>query len=97
MNLRIYRAYCNTLDPMDPERVVTTNHRRYARHWWSVKVRAESSTAAWGFTKRVQWAPDLYHPGMVEAWRVGLDNEVERRRAPARVASIVSANVEHAD
>ncbi len=85
MSLKIYRVYCNTLDPMDPERVVTTNRSRYAQHWWTLKVRAESSTAAWGFAKRVQWAADVHHSGMVEAWRVGLDNALEKLRRPGAV------------
>jgi hypothetical protein len=89
MKLRIHRVFTNTLDPQDPERLVTTDQSRYAQHWWTIKVRAESSTAAWGFAKRVQWAPDIHRPGMVEAWSIGLDQKLTKlRRIDGRVVNI---------
>jgi hypothetical protein len=90
MRLKIYRVFANTLDTDDPSRIVTTNRRRYAQHWWTLKVRAESDPSAWGFAKRMHYAPDVHHPGIIDGWCRNIKNQLEQVQAPYLMAQHVA-------
>jgi len=80
MTLKLIRVYTNSLDTADPERIVTTHHRLYRRHWYTLKVRAGTNAGAWGLAKHMTWSQKTSEPGVVEAWRISPRNELEKLR-----------------
>lgn len=77
MKLKIFKVFANTLDTEDPERIVTTDRSKHKQCWFTIKVRSETVSSAWGYAKRCQWAKDVHSQGMVEAWRITPENKLE--------------------